>query len=101
MATGAHGLAVGQVQARKLCGFERVNVAWQLVAIAPAAVLTTLAATGWATAFRTWATWCGTALAITTVVKTRIAALLLATTTFAAAIALTFKSGCALRAIAA
>ena len=71
------------------------------VAIARAAVLTTLAATGWATAFRTWATWCGTALAITTVVKTRIAALLLATTTFPAAIALTFKSGCALRAIAA
>ena len=102
LATGAHGLAVGQVQARKLCGFERVNVAWQFVAIAPATVLTaTLAATGWTTAFRTRTARCGTALAVATVVKTRVAALLLATTTFAASIALAFKARCALWAIAA
>lgn len=105
LAAGAHGLAVGQVQARKLCGFERVNVAWQFVAIAPATVLTatltTLAATGWTTAFRTRTARCGTALAVATVVKTRVAALLLATTTFAASIALAFKARCALWAIAA
>ena len=110
LTAGAHGLAVGQIQTRKLCGFERVDVAWQFVTIITATVLTTtLTATGGATTFRAWAAWCGTALAITPVVKARIATLLLATTTFAVAvtatfaatIALAFKTRCALWAVAA
>ena len=78
-------------------------MAWQLVTIAAVAVLTpmaTLWATAWATAFGTRATRCGTALAITAVVETGIAALLLTTatlaTTFTATIPLAFKSGGAL-----
>ena len=113
LAAGAHGLAVGQVQACKLCGFQWINVAWQFVAVVAAAVLTTLAAlttTGWATAFRTWTTRCGTALTVATVVKTHIAAWLLAawtivaakiTAAFTATIALAFKARRALWSIAA
>jgi hypothetical protein len=81
-------------------------VAWQLVTIVTATVLTaTLAATGRAPAFGTRAARCGTALAIPPVVKTRIATLLLATAaitaTFTATIALAFKTRCALWAVAA
>ena len=92
-------------------------MAWQFVAIITATVLTatltTLAATGWATAFRTWAAGCGTTLAVGPVVKARVAALGWTTTafsvavtatiaaTFAATIALAFKARCALWAVAA
>jgi hypothetical protein len=107
LAAGAHGLAVGQVQACKLRGFQWINVARQFVAVVAAAVLTT---TGWATAFRTWTTRCGTALTVATVVKTHIAAWLLAawtivaakiTAAFTATIALAFKTRRALRPVAA
>jgi hypothetical protein len=86
-------------------------VAWQLVAIVFATLLATalsatVGATAFTTTFRTWAAWCGTALAITTVVKTHVAARLLAAWTVVPAnitahIALAFKTGSALRAVAA
>lgn len=109
LTAAAHRLAVGQIQASKLRGFQWVDVARQFVAIVLATLLATalsaaVRATALATSFRTWAAWCGTALAISTVVKTRIAAWLLATpiaTAFTAAVALAFKAGCALWAIAA
>ena len=107
LTAGANRFAVGQVQARKLRGFQGVDVAWQLVAVFSAMVLATLstsALTG-STSFWTRATRCGTALAITTVVKTGIATLFLTASTvapaFAAAIALAFKARCDLGAIAA
>jgi hypothetical protein len=87
-------------------------MAWQLVAIVTTTVLAAsvsataiaaLCAATWATALRTWTARCGTALAITTVVKTGIATLFLAASTvasaFAAAIALTFKARGALLAL--
>lgn len=105
LAAGAHGLAVGQIKARKLCGLQGVDVAWQFV-IVVATVLTTalfpaLWATAWTTAFRTWTTRSGTALAIAPVVKAWVAALILAATAvtvhaFAATVALAFKTRCAL-----
>ena len=79
-------------------------MAWQLVTVAAVAVLPPMAAlrtTTWATAFGTWAAWCRTALAITAVVETWIAALLLTTATFTATLPLAFKTGRAWRAIAA
>ncbi len=95
LTAGAHGPAVGQVQTRKLRGFQRIDVAWQLVAITTATVLaTTLTATvgvrttALTTTFRTWTIARTTALAVATVVKTT-------------AFALTFKTGFTLRAIAA
>ena len=112
LATGAHRLAVGQIQTRKLCGFQGVDVAWQLVAIAALAIVLALtasmtAATVRATALRAGTTRCGTPLAITAVVKTGIAALFLTATTFAttvscafsAPIALAFKARCTLWAL--
>ena len=113
LATGAHRFAVGQIQTRKLRGFQGVDVAWQLVAIVTATVLTTpvsaamarLWATTGTTALRTGTARCGTALAITPVVKTRLVTLLWAATTvscaFSAAIALAFKARCTLWSIAA
>jgi len=115
LTAGANGIAVGQIQARELGGFQGIDVAWQLVAIAVTAVVTAaLTATCLigAAPFRTWTVVAGSraTLAVTTVVKTRIATLFLTTTaafatavttTFAATIALAFKAGCALWAIAA
>jgi len=108
LTAGADRLAVGQVQACKLCGLQWVDVTWQFIAIVAAAVLTalaTLTTTAWTTALWARTTRCGTALTIPTVVKTRVATLLLAATTvataFTATIALAFKAGCALWAIAA
>jgi hypothetical protein len=94
LAAGAHGLAVGQIKTRKLRGFERVDVAWQFVAIVTATVLVAaaLTTTARATTFRAWASRCGTTLTVTTVVKSRIAALLLSSTAFAVAITTTFAS---------
>ena len=110
--TGAHRFAVGQIQTRKLCGFQGVDVAWQLVAIAAVAIVLALAATMSATtvratALRAGTTRCGTTLAIPTVVKPGIAALFLTAPTFAttvscafsAAIALAFKARCTLWAL--
>jgi hypothetical protein len=65
-------LAAGQIQTGKLRGFQRVNVAWQLVAIATAALvlwaLTSVSAVtpaliaSWAlttkTLLRAWTAWC-------------------------------------------
>lgn len=112
LAAGANRFAVGQIQTCKLGGFQGIDVAWQLVTVIAAAVLTTrvaaftmaaLRATAWTTALWAWTTRCGTALTIATVVKTRVAALLLAATTFATAftatIALAFKARCALWAL--
>ena len=114
LAAGANGLAVRQVQTRKLRGFQWIDVARQLVAIVASPVLTTgvfataiaaLRAATWTTTFGPRTARCGTALAIAAVVKTGIAPLLLATTatftvaTFAAAVALTFKARGALWAL--
>ena len=114
LAAGANGLAVRQVQTRKLRGVQGVDVARQLVAIVASAVLitgvfaaavATLWAATWTATFRTRTARCWTALAIATVVKTGISPLLLATTatftvaTFAAAVALTFKARGALWAL--
>jgi hypothetical protein len=41
LAAGANGLAVRQVQTRKLRGFQGVDVAGQFIAIVASAVLTT------------------------------------------------------------
>ena len=111
MAAGAHGLAVGQVQACKLRGLQRIDVAWQLITIVFATLLATalsatVRATAFATTFRAWAAWCGTALAIATVVKTHVAARLLAAWTvipanITAHVALAFKTGSALWTVAA
>ena len=62
-------LAAGQVQTGKLRGFQRVNVAWQLVAIATAALVlwaltsvTPALIASWAlttkTLLRAWTAWC-------------------------------------------
>jgi hypothetical protein len=85
-------------------------VAWQLVAIVFATLLATalsatVGAAAFTTTFRTWAAWCGTALAIAAVFKTHVAARLLAAWTVVPAnitahIALAFKTGSALRAVA-
>ena len=112
LAAGSNRFAVGQIQTCKLGGFQGIDVAWQLVTVIAAAVLTTrvaaftmaaLRATAWTTALWAWTTRCGTALTIATVVKTRVAALLLAATTvataFTATIALAFKARCALWAL--
>ena len=75
MAAGSHGLAVGQIKACKLRGFQRINVAWQFVAIMLAPLLpTALSTTVRPTSFRARAALLGTALTISTVVKTRITA---------------------------
>lgn len=115
LTAAADRFAVGQVQARKLCGFQGVNVTWQFIAIVAIAVLpaalTPLAAS--ATTLWARAAWRGTALAIRAVVKAGIATLLLATAaftlaitasiaaTFSATIALAFKAWATLRAVAA
>ena len=112
LAAGANRFAVGQIQTCKLGGFQGIDVAWQLVTVIAAAVLTTrvaaftmaaLRATAWTTALWARTTRCGSALTIATVVKTRVAALLLAATTvataFTATIALAFKARCALWAL--
>jgi hypothetical protein len=111
LAAGAHGLAVGQVQACKLRGLQRIDVAWQLITIVFVTLLTTalsapVGATAFTTTFRTWAAWCGTTLAIATVVKTHVAARLLAAWTvipadITAHVALAFKTGSALWTVAA
>ena len=111
LAAGAHGLAVGQVQACKLRGLQRIDVAWQLVTIVFVTLLTTalsapVGATAFTTTFRTWAAWCGTTLAIATVVKTQVAARLLAAWTvipanITAHVALAIKTGSALWTVAA
>ena len=93
LAAGAHRLAVGQVQACELGGFQGVDVSWQLVAIVATTVLATaltatLATTARAATFRTWTIAWTTALAIATVVKT-------------ATFALALKAGVARRAVAA
>jgi hypothetical protein len=109
LAAGAHGLAVGQVKARKLCGLQGVDVAWQFVIVVATVLTAALSPALWTTArttaFRTWTTGRGTALAIAPVVKAWIAALVLSATAvttaitvhaFAATIALAFKTRCAL-----
>ena len=95
LTTVAHGLAVGQIQTRKLCGFERINVAWQFIAILATTVLATLSPTGWATALWARAACWWTPLAVTTVVKTCVT-LCIATTA-----ALAFKAGATLWTVAA
>lgn len=111
LTAAAHRFAVGQVQARKLCGFQGVNVTWQFIAIVAIAVLPATLTPLTASATTLWAraAWRGTALAIRAVVKAGIATLLLATAaftlaiaaTFSATIALAFKAWAALRAVAA
>ena len=111
MAAGAHRLAVGQVQACKLRGLQRIDMAWQLVAVVFATLLATalsatVRTTAFTTSFRTWAAWCGTALAIASVVKTHVAARLLAAWTvipanITAHVALAIKTGSALWTVAA
>jgi hypothetical protein len=109
LTAAAHGLAVGQVKARKLGCFQGVNVAWQFVIVVatvlPCDLSPALWATAWTTAFWTWTTGSGTALAIAPVVKAWVAALILATTAlttavtvhaFSATVALAFKTRCAL-----
>ncbi len=71
MAAGSHGLAIGQIKACKLRGLQGIDVAWQFVAIMLATFLPTAVRTS---AFRAVAALLGTALTISTVVKTRITA---------------------------
>lgn len=101
LAAGTHRLAVGQIKARKLCGLQGVDVAWQFVIVVATVLSPTLWTTTLTTAFRTWSTGSGTALAIAPVVKARVAALILAATTvtvhaFAATVPLAFKTRCTL-----
>jgi hypothetical protein len=101
LAAGANRLAVGQVQACKLRCFQGINVTWQLVIVVATVLAATLWATVGATAFRAGATRSRTTLAIAPVVKSWVAALILAATTvtvhaFAATVALAFKTRCAL-----
>jgi hypothetical protein len=97
LATGAYGLAVGQVQACKLRGLQGVDVSWQLVAIATSMVLTTpltntvgVGAPSIATTFRAWTVARAATLTVATVFKAT-----------ALALALAFKAAFTLRAMAA
>ncbi len=76
LTAGAHGFAVGQIQSGKLRGLQRVDVAWQFVAVFAAALLcTTCAAPVGAAPFWARAVAGTTALAIAPVVKTTAFAL--------------------------